>query len=277
MSRIRTVKPELFKHEGLFAAEAATKLPLRLAFIGLFTCCDKKGCFKWRPLRLKVDILPYDEVDADQIFDALLKHGFIKKYQYQGEWYGYIPTWSKHQCVNHREATSDIPLYSCSLVVGEVQAASDAILVTADQIKTADNVVKKDDVATIFAHWKQVMHYPEAKLDHKRQQLINNALNLGYQVEQLCQAINGCNVTPHNIGVNPAGQRYDGLNIILRDAEQIDRFINNYYHPPQRLRAVDQQLQGNLLAMQNYLSNQLKDQDISITQQDLLDEITKLT
>ena len=109
MSRIRTVKPELFKHEDLFNAEINSQLPLRLAFIGLLTCCDREGRIKWRPRRLKLDMLPYDNVDSVQVLDALAKHGFIKKYEHQGEWYGYIPSWTKHQQINNREIKSTIP------------------------------------------------------------------------------------------------------------------------------------------------------------------------
>ena len=39
MARIRTVKPEFFKHEEIYQAEIEEKLPLRLAFIGLFGVC----------------------------------------------------------------------------------------------------------------------------------------------------------------------------------------------------------------------------------------------
>ncbi|MFT3741111.1 MAG: Cro/CI family transcriptional regulator [Gammaproteobacteria bacterium] len=60
MNRIRTVKPQLFKHDELYDAEQIYQLPLRLAFIGLFTCCDRDGRFKWKPKPLKSDILPYD-------------------------------------------------------------------------------------------------------------------------------------------------------------------------------------------------------------------------
>ncbi len=109
MSRIRTVKPELFRHEGLFEAEIANKLPLRLAFIGLLTCCDREGRFKWRPQRLKLDMLPYDNIDIVQVLDALETQGFIKKYEHQGERYGCILSWSRHQLINHRELPSDIP------------------------------------------------------------------------------------------------------------------------------------------------------------------------
>src|SRR5580658_8914126 len=103
MSRIRTVKPELFNHEGLFEAEQHYQLPLRLAFIALFTCCDREGRFRWQPRRLKLDILPYDNVDISRVLDALVTRGFIVKYEHQGEFYGCIPSWSRHQHINHRE------------------------------------------------------------------------------------------------------------------------------------------------------------------------------
>ena len=63
MSKIRTVKPELFRHEQLFEAEQQSGFPLRLLFIGLFTVVDAEGRFRWRPRQLKLDILPYDEIN----------------------------------------------------------------------------------------------------------------------------------------------------------------------------------------------------------------------
>ncbi|GAA4169527.1 hypothetical protein [Shinella granuli] len=80
MARIRTIKPEFFKHEGIFDAEQETGLPLRLAFAGLWTQCDREGRFAWRPRQLKVDILPYDELDFLRVLDALATRGFIVKY-----------------------------------------------------------------------------------------------------------------------------------------------------------------------------------------------------
>lgn len=109
MARIRTVKPELFKHEDLFDAEQETGLPLRLSFIGLFTCCDREGRFKWRPRTLKLGVLPHDDIDFSRVLDALWTRGFIVKYEADGEEYGCIPTFSVHQVVNNREAVSKIP------------------------------------------------------------------------------------------------------------------------------------------------------------------------
>ena len=103
MPRIRTVKPELFCHVKLFEAEVATQLPLRLAFIALFTCCDDKGRFSWELPRLKIHLLPYDQVNIADVLDALVMYGFIQKYESHGELYGCIPSWSRHQKLNASE------------------------------------------------------------------------------------------------------------------------------------------------------------------------------
>ena len=104
MSRIRTVKPELFKHEDLFDAEQNSKLPLRLAFIGLFTIADREGRFRWRPRTLKLDVLPHDFIDFAAILNALEQAGFIERYEVDGESYGWIPTFTKHQRFTGKEA-----------------------------------------------------------------------------------------------------------------------------------------------------------------------------
>ena len=63
MARIRTVKPDLFRHEALYELEIETGLPIRFSFAGLFTTCDRRGRFKWKPRQLKLDVLPYDNLD----------------------------------------------------------------------------------------------------------------------------------------------------------------------------------------------------------------------
>lgn len=111
MSRIRTVKPELFKHEELFDAEIASGLPLRLAFIGLFTVADREGRFRWKPRTLKLDVLPHDTVDFAAVLAALERAGFIRRYEVNGEAFGWIPTFTKHQRFSGKEAEikSELP------------------------------------------------------------------------------------------------------------------------------------------------------------------------
>lgn len=107
--RIRTIKPEFFLHEGLFEAERAAKLPLRLAFAGLWCAADREGRFKWEPRRLGVQILPYDNADFARVLDALATRGFIRKYASGTAEYGVIPSFTTHQVINNRESESELP------------------------------------------------------------------------------------------------------------------------------------------------------------------------
>jgi len=109
MARIRTIKPDFFRHEGLFEAEQETGFPLRLAFIGIWTVADRDGRFPWKPRALKLDALPFDVIDFDRVMDALERYGFILKYESDGKSFGWIPSWSKHQVINSRETKSVIP------------------------------------------------------------------------------------------------------------------------------------------------------------------------
>lgn len=109
MARIRTIKPEFFRHEVLFEAEVATKLPLRLAYAGLWTIADRDGRFRWQPRILKLDALPFDDCNFAAVLDALEAAGFLIKYEVAGEFYGFIPSWEKHQHVNQRESPSKYP------------------------------------------------------------------------------------------------------------------------------------------------------------------------
>jgi len=87
------------------------------------------------------------------------------------------------------------------------------------------------------------MGHSKAVFDRKRKRLISNALKLGYRPEHLCEAISGCALTPHNIGHNDRGERYDGLQVILRDADQIERFMRNYHNPPRPLSRAEREMQ----------------------------------
>ncbi len=109
MSRIRAIKPEFFRHYDLWLAEKETGLPLRLAFVGLWCVADREGRFKWCPPQLKIEVLPYDEIDFSRVLDALTTRGFVVQYRVNGADYGYIPTFAKHQVINNRERASELP------------------------------------------------------------------------------------------------------------------------------------------------------------------------
>jgi hypothetical protein len=93
--------------------------------------------------------------------------------------------------------------------------------------KTADTILdcsKTKDVQAIFCHWQHVMNHPNAKLDTKRRRKIETVLK-DYSVDDLKKAIDGCANTPFNMGSNDRFQKYDGVDLIFRDAEHIESFI----------------------------------------------------
>jgi len=110
MARIRSIKPEFFRHHDLYLAEIEYGLPLRVAFSGLWVCADKEGRFKWQPKQLKLDVLPYDELDFLNVLVALEETGFIQYYQHEGKEYGFIPTFKDHQRITGTEATNESKL-----------------------------------------------------------------------------------------------------------------------------------------------------------------------
>lgn len=105
MGRIRTVKPEFFIDEDV----AALPVYARLLFIGLWTCADRQGRLEDRPVRIKTQVLPYDDVDVDALLGTLVARGFLVRYQQEGRRYIAIRSWAKHQHPNQREAESQIP------------------------------------------------------------------------------------------------------------------------------------------------------------------------
>lgn len=109
VARIRSIKPAFFRHADLFEAEKSTGLPLRIAFAGLWTACDREGRFKWKPRELKLDCLPHDDVEFSRVLDALVTGGWVVRYAVGGVEYGAVPTWKDHQVINNRESASDIP------------------------------------------------------------------------------------------------------------------------------------------------------------------------
>lgn len=113
------------------------------------------------------------------------------------------------------------------------------------------------DVIEVFHYWQQTLNHPHAVLDAKRRKRIHHALASGYTVEQLREAILGCSYTPHNMGHNEQGQRYDGLHVILRDADQIDRFIRNAHSPPRLQNAADKLENSNFSVGQQWFREKI--------------------
>lgn len=112
MARARNIKPSFFTNDELSELEPLA----RILFIGMWTIADFKGCFEYKPKRLKVQILPYDDCDIEQLTNILDKSGFISIYSVQGQRYIKVTNFNKHQNPhkNERESGSSIPDISLS-------------------------------------------------------------------------------------------------------------------------------------------------------------------
>lgn len=106
MARIRTIKPEFFRHEGLQDLEIANpgKYPM-MVFEALWGHCDSKGRFEWKPRMLKLDILPFLPFDMAETLAILVKAGMLHRYTVDGKEYGEIGTFEKHQRLSGKELT----------------------------------------------------------------------------------------------------------------------------------------------------------------------------
>jgi len=106
---------------------------------------------------------------------------------------------------------------------------------TESSMSSEKNQPTSSKIQDIFRHWKTVMDHPSAKFDDKRRKKIKQALELGYTVEQLKQAINGCSLSPYHAGNNPENKRYDRIDLIFRSADQIEQFISYAINPPKKI------------------------------------------
>ena len=105
MARSRNLKPSFFQNEDLAACG-----PLgMLLFEGLWCQADREGRLEDRPVRLKVQILPYFEANCDELLTCLEKQGFISRYRVKDVGYIEVINFKKHQNPHVKEASSIIP------------------------------------------------------------------------------------------------------------------------------------------------------------------------
>ena len=104
MARIRTIKPDFFRHEKLQDLEAENPgKHCMLVFAGLWGHCDKFGRFEWRPRQLKLDILPFLDFTMAETLHKLAQSDLILRYTVEGKEYGEIKSFAKHQRISGKE------------------------------------------------------------------------------------------------------------------------------------------------------------------------------
>ena len=99
-----------------------------------------------------------------------------------------------------------------------------------NQVKICEPTVNAVDlnIGHLFGFWKETMKKSGAtKLDSKRKTAIKNRLKDGYSVEDIRLAIINCSLTPHNMGQNDRGQKFNDIELICRNAANLERFMES--------------------------------------------------
>lgn len=105
MARARNIKPGFFKNEVLAELSCST----RLLFIGLWCLADREGRLEDRPKRIKLELLPFDDLDVVEALNELEAHGFIKRYSIGGLAIIQVVNFAKHQSPHGTEKDSELP------------------------------------------------------------------------------------------------------------------------------------------------------------------------
>jgi hypothetical protein len=93
MARIRSIHPGLWTDETY----VALSMPARLLFLGIWNECDDMGSFEWSPLKLKMRLLPADNVDPVELLDELTAARCIMPYDAEGKRYGAVRNFCQYQ------------------------------------------------------------------------------------------------------------------------------------------------------------------------------------
>ena len=101
MSRIRTVKPDLFGSYSL----ANVSIEARYLFIALFTEADDYGILIDSPKKIAGTVFPHDEkvtvAKVNRWLSDLEEVGCIYRYEQDGGRYIILPAWDDHQRISH--------------------------------------------------------------------------------------------------------------------------------------------------------------------------------
>jgi hypothetical protein len=105
MANSRIIKPGFFTNEVLAECEPFA----RLLFAGLWTLADRDGRLEDRPRRIKTAILPYDDCDMNGLLQELHEHGFILRYEVDGQPLIQVSKFLDHQRIHPNEKSNEFP------------------------------------------------------------------------------------------------------------------------------------------------------------------------
>jgi hypothetical protein len=105
MARIRSIHPGLFTDEAIVVLSPMA----RFLFIGILTECDDGGIFEWKPISLKMRLLPADNVDMAALLSELADANVVRRYCAEGREYGAVRNFCRFQRPKKPKLTHPMP------------------------------------------------------------------------------------------------------------------------------------------------------------------------
>ena len=285
MSRIRTIKPDFWASEQVMSCSLLARI-LFIGMFNFCddNGIHPASFMRLKAQVLPGDNI--DIAHIRSAIEELIKNNLLQEYIVDDKSYWIVPTWKMHQRIDRPTYKYPLPisyLKNCKDTSTSTQRVIDEQSTSSNKAITDDytnnlrdvsdysttdrngmdsngkevNISHLDsssspnnhfftDVQDIFEYWQRVMNHPKAKLDKKRKRIIKAALDLKYSTVDLKLAIDGCFNSPYHMGKNDNKQIYDDINLIFRDAEHIERFIN--YSKNEQLT------NGNMISTRSFMS-----------------------
>lgn len=270
MARIRSVKPEFWSDPDLVVLPMAA----RLFFIGCWNHADDYGVLKDDPGRLKLQILPDDNVDAAELIGYLVESGhLLRRRAKDGTPLLVVRTFCEHQKIDKRatgrwghpddlELPPDIteprrsptsPAQSPPIPptpdqspprTGRERTGTEKVQTDVPQPSSALALVEPPSAPSAPSEVEQVFTaWTEARRNHGEQpraHLTPDRTRLIkkqlriYPVADLVDAVRGWRWSSFHCGSNDRSTTYNDLELLLRDAKHVEMFRDLERDPPDR-------------------------------------------
>jgi uncharacterized phage protein (TIGR02220 family) len=202
-------------------AEAFVSLsfPARRFLILLWTECDDQGSFEWKPKQLKMELLPADSIDIEELLCELVEWNCVMQYEMNGKQYGAVRNFCRYQRPKKPNAifpqSEAVKAYCCcgsSEPVGnqygtggenaeqmedgeeEVKGGEISLSGTPDDVLPED-VGKSDEVRALNQKARPIIDYlnekTSSRFKHVDSQLkfLRGRLGEGVTHEELCRVV----------------------------------------------------------------------------------------
>ena len=137
-----------------------------------------------------------------------------------------IENWSKWQAAFRQAKAREQKKSRC--VTGESRSVTDLsrkVTNKTRQDKTRQTETKRLEVERVYNAWVRATGKSRTKLTKSRSDLIRRRLD-EWSTDDLIAAVEGIAASPFHRGENPAHREYLSIELALRDAEHIERFID---------------------------------------------------